>query len=194
MKKHILYPILIAQSVFLLLLPWMGMLTRYLHPAAYLMINLVLTLLTFILFAFALRIRYNVRPVFFHLGFLAYSFSMLFLLIIRSGSFGARTANWTPLRTIELYVYSDMPFMIRLYNLAANVGLFIPFGVYLMYVCSTWRVRIGISVAAIWVIETTQYVTARGSLDIDDFILNMMGVCIGFIVAPILKKRFVWSS
>lgn len=194
MKKHVLLPFFIAQAVFWILVPWMAFLTRYLHPAAYLVINLGFVLFSFIIAGFVFRIRYQVRPLWFHLGFSLYSVGMLFLLIIRFGGNGWRTANWIPFKTIQLYLYSDMPFIIRLYNLAANIGLFVPFGVYLMYVYSNWRARLLVSSGAIILIEMTQYVTTRGSLDVDDFILNMVGVGIGFMVAPIIKKRFVWSS
>ncbi|WP_263597052.1 VanZ family protein [Metabacillus idriensis] len=38
------------------------------------------------------------------------------------------------------------------------------------------------------IIETAQYLTGRGSLDIDDLILNLLGVFMGYAVYPIFEK------
>ncbi|MCA0972369.1 VanZ family protein [Halobacillus litoralis] len=191
MRRDVLYPILVGQILFWSLFPLMSGLTENLHPASYVIINLGIVLSAFIVWAFLWRIRYAIHPLWFHILFLAYSVLMIFLLIVRSGTNGFRSANWVPFETIQLYLFNELPFFIRFYNLAANVGLFIPFGIYLMYVSKRWRTRVTIPAATIAAVELTQYLTIRGSLDIDDFILNLAGVGMGFLLAPLLKERFV---
>ncbi|WP_194840884.1 VanZ family protein [Filobacillus milosensis] len=40
-------------------------------------------------------------------------------------------------------------------------------------------------------IELTQYLTAREALDIDDLIINLTGVIIGFLIFPYVFKKTV---
>ena len=37
-------------------------------------------------------------------------------------------------------------------------------------------------------IELTQFITHRGSLDIDDLILNILGICLGYLLFPLFKR------
>lgn len=68
-------------------------------------------------------------------------------------------------------------------NLAGNIVLFIPFGVVLPYLWqkfrSFWRLLL-VTMCAIVLIELIQLVTLLGSCDVDDLILNMVGVIIGY--------------
>lgn len=77
-------------------------------------------------------------------------------------------------------------------NLAGNVVLFIPIGMFLPYenkkLQSFWRFFLW-SIIIITVIELTQLFTLRGICDIDDLILNVAGEIIGFIFFAIFKRR-----
>jgi glycopeptide antibiotics resistance protein len=78
--------------------------------------------------------------------------------------------------------------LIAFYNLAANIVLFIPFG-YLIKISNLSRIqRLFLPVLFISIIELAQYFTNRGSLDIDDLILNLLGVYLGFIMYPLLNR------
>lgn len=66
-------------------------------------------------------------------------------------------------------------------EMAANVALFVPFGVYLGLLARSWRWwRIGVVAAVLSVaFEMAQYVLAVGSSDVTDVILNTTGAVVG---------------
>lgn len=45
-----------------------------------------------------------------------------------------------------------------------------------------------ITIFSIILIEGLQHFTSRGSFDIDDIILNVLGVYVGYLIYPMLKK------
>lgn len=70
-------------------------------------------------------------------------------------------------------------------NLFGNVAVFIPLGVFLPLIWQNAR-RLGrfllISSGIIAVIELLQLFTLRGIMDVDDYLLNMVGLIVGFFV------------
>jgi len=104
--------------------------------------------------------------------------------------------NLVPFRTVAEYVEmykTNAASLVRhaVINLGGNVGVFIPLGIFLpalwdklmqtkaMFICSS---------AIIAAVEIVQYFTLLGSLDIDDYILNMVGIFIGFLLYKLDKK------
>ena len=70
-------------------------------------------------------------------------------------------------------------------NLAGNIVLFIPIGVFLPLLFLRQRkfpVFLLTTVITVCVIELTQAFTLLGFCDIDDLILNTSGACIGFLL------------
>jgi glycopeptide antibiotics resistance protein len=65
--------------------------------------------------------------------------------------------------------------------------LFLPFGVFLKMKESTIFQLFYIPIVFISLIELLQYITLRGSLDIDDLILNVLGFFIGYLLYPLLN-------
>ena len=61
--------------------------------------------------------------------------------------------------------------------------MFLPMGIYLPYYMKKLN-KVGkftlSMIILLFVIEATQLVTKRGSFDIDDFILNIVGTLVGF--------------
>ena len=45
-----------------------------------------------------------------------------------------------------------------------------------------------VPVVVIIIIEGVQHLTRRGSMDVDDLILNILGVGIGYLLSSIVKK------
>ena len=43
-------------------------------------------------------------------------------------------------------------------------------------------------------IEWLQLITKRGSLDIDDLILNVLGVCLGYLIYPFFENFLLLSN
>lgn len=90
--------------------------------------------------------------------------------------------NLRPFATISHFMDFDS-FNTRTWviNLIGNIGVFIPFG---LLIPVTLRSGLGKSLAfflaGLTVLELSQLLSRRGSLDVDDFILNSVGFVIGF--------------
>lgn len=96
--------------------------------------------------------------------------------------------NLEPFVEIQRYINAidtkTIPVESILANLLGNVVLFVPVVLLLMYISKVFRrcyVTIPFFVVVIVCVEYMQYLTRRGSCDIDDFILNMIGVIIAFL-------------
>ncbi|WP_057914250.1 VanZ family protein [Peribacillus muralis] len=132
----------------------------------------------------------TVQRFFWQAAFVGYSTSLLVLLFFRPQG-QVYSYNMTPFSTILAYASNELDGLVSFYNLSANVGLFIPFGLYLLF-------REGKEVTAltkflypfimISIIEISQFVLRRGSLDVDDLILNMLGVYLGYLLYPLFAK------
>jgi len=105
------------------------------------------------------------------------------------------SSNFVPFKTIGTYINAifsgSMNMDIPIKNLVGNFIMFLPMGIYLPYFIKRINKVSIFSIAIIillFVIEVIQLVTRRGSFDIDDFILNMLGALIGF---GLWKMKFV---
>lgn len=129
--------------------------------------------------------------------FLVYCTCMLWLLFgqrIVPGLYDAylerlRTnINLTPLKTLRLYLRlteSANGYYVRhaYINLIGNVVMFIPLGIFPPWIWRKMRSFIktaAVAAAVIVTVELLQYVTLLGSCDVDDLILNLSGVIIGY--------------
>jgi glycopeptide antibiotics resistance protein len=98
------------------------------------------------------------------------------------------SVNLVPFRTIRLFITNFDHGVFRgnaLMNLVGNVLVFVPAG---LFVPVMWR-RLGrlwtyvlVMSALIVAIEVGQLMTRTGSLDVDDFLLNMAGALVGFAI------------
>ena len=107
----------------------------------------------------------------------------------------AANLNLIPLRSITVYLYllirqpnvNLLPY--AWINFLGNLLLFLPLGFLLP--CLSRRVRSWFRMqltafCLLLVVETLQLFTLLGSFDVDDMILNTMGVIIGYIVFKLL--------
>lgn len=111
-----------------------------------------------------------------------------------------QSSNFIPFKTISTYITAindgRMNISIPLKNLVGNFILFLPMGMYLPFFLKKLNkpsiFLISMS-ALLLMIEILQLVTRRGSFDIDDFILNLLGTFIGFGIwnTKIVKKLWV---
>jgi glycopeptide antibiotics resistance protein len=193
MKKSIIQSLLYSQIVFLILLPMWTKLTLYLHP-------LVILVVWFSLFSFVLlcvfwvkKEKISISKHVLHTLTFCYSVGLLILLFFRPSNQNYGAINLIPFNTIHLYVSGTVDFLIAFYNLGANIGLFIPFGLYYVFLTKkpTIKQLLIITLFTISTIEELQYLTRRGSLDIDDLILNVLGVYIGYCIHPLIQKVVV---
>ena len=128
--------------------------------------------------------------------FLIYSVLMLWLLFGRTGYdpsvpyFDQLKYNIVPLETIKLY-WHIIPRSTAIINLGGNVIMFIPLGFFLPRAFPKLKKFFKCFFTAMLIItlvELAQFFTILGSCDIDDLILNMVGVTMGFILHKLLPK------
>lgn len=142
--------------------------------------------------------------------YIAMLFFILFLYGGRGGNqFGLEVfskehfdmVNYIPFATIFSFLErvneNSINIDIVVRNIAANLMMFIPMGMALPVLFEKkfdkcWKVLLFVAILVL-VIETIQFVTFSGLVDIDDLILNVLGAIIGYgivhlkIVRSILK-------
>ncbi|WP_041580494.1 VanZ family protein [Bacillus sp. 1NLA3E] len=193
MNKNIKHSLLYSQIVFIILLPVWIELTKYLHPIVVGVVWFCVYFLVLFGVFWAKNEKIRLSKNIFHGLTIFYSIGLLILLFFRPNGQSHRTINLIPFDTIFFYLTGNVDYLIALYNLGANIGLFIPFGLYYRYTKKTPGMKqlLLISMCTISTIEWLQYFTKRGSLDIDDLILNVLGVCIGYLFYPFFQKVLV---
>ncbi|WP_428912183.1 VanZ family protein [Niallia sp. Krafla_26] len=139
----------------------------------------------------------KVIKVVFSISFIFYLFVLMIILFLGTRGYIwsdlslleyiKRSSNFVPFKTITTYfkaiLNGSMNIDIPIKNLVGNFILFLPMGIYLpLYIRKINKVSVfSISmILLLFIIEVMQVFTRKGSFDIDDFILNMLGALIGF--------------
>lgn len=107
---------------------------------------------------------------------------------------GAWNINLVPFRTIssQLSLFGSIPAIVAK-NLVGNIVVFIPFGSLLPLGYEKMRKCHRTLLAGllyILFIELIQFVCMLGTFDVDDIILNSLGVFVGFIIFKIILKAW----
>ena len=112
------------------------------------------------------------------------------LMVNLGGTNGGRPPNFIPFSTIIGYLLNEHGFLVAGVNLLGNVALFVPIGfvIPLVFKNSTWKKSIFIAIVAGLTIEIMQAVTNLGIFDVDDVILNALGVMVGYWAIHFLVK------
>jgi len=102
-------------------------------------------------------------------------------------------ANFIPFKTILPYLLGEKGFMIAVLNLAGNILLLVPIGflVPFIYPNMTWKKTLVLAVATGFALEGMQALLRVGIFDIDDLILNGLGVMAGYWLFMIRAKRLL---
>ena len=150
--------------------------------------------------------RINFTP-FWRFLFVVYVAMLLWLLFDRSVQWKEglsyvqqmkRNMNLAPFHTISNYWrvvrrWNLTPMFYHcVINLAGNVVLFIPIGYFLPRLWPKLRnffLFLLTCTLAICLVEVLQLVTLLGSLDVDDFILNLFGMLLGYLSFIIFRKK-----
>ncbi|WP_223703019.1 VanZ family protein [Sutcliffiella deserti] len=186
--KKLIVPLILTCFVFLFLTPLFPQLAANLHP-------IVLFVLFFCIFAFVLCIYLYIRKSHISMssrliaaGFVIYTLMLLTLLFFRPNEQQYDSFNLIPFATISLFLSGEIDWLVSFYNLAANIALFIPYGILLKWRTNAILLLVIVPILVISTIELSQYITNRGSLDIDDLLLNTLGFLIGYTLTPIFKQ------
>ena len=106
---------------------------------------------------------------------------------------GSINYNLIPFRSISVQLESISEGWAR-YNLLGNIVPFMPFGFLLPIAFRKinlfWKV-IGVGFVVDLSIEVFQYITKIGSFDVDDIILNMIGIVLGYLLMRFTDMIFV---
>ncbi|MDD4295586.1 MAG: VanZ family protein [Ruminiclostridium sp.] len=97
--------------------------------------------------------------------------------------------NLTPFSTIKHFIQIDkFNTETWIINLIGNIGVFVPFGILIPLVFRTRLLKtLIIALLGLFILETTQLITTKGSFDVDGFILNISGVIVGYVILIIFK-------
>ena len=138
------------------------------------------------------------------LAFGAYCLLMVYLLFLQRGRspiFGGGYVN-TMLANLNLRPGAEIQRFLRVWNdpmyhraavvnLVGNIVMFIPLGFCLPWANAPlrrfWKTLL-VSAGVIILVEAVQLVTLLGHCDVDDLILNLIGVTIGYLLYAISAK------
>lgn len=115
------------------------------------------------------------------------------LMLNFGGANAGQHANLLPFATIGPYLLGYKGWIIAGINLGGNIALLVPLGLLLPFLRRniTWKKTLVVAVAAGLAIEILQTVLRVGIFDIDDVILNALGVMLGYWAFVILARWVV---
>jgi len=98
--------------------------------------------------------------------------------------------NYIPFKTILSYLLGDNGFLIGALNIGGNIIFLIPIGFLLPFIFKgfDWKGSLVIAVLSGMSIELIQVFLQIGIFDIDDVILNGLGVMVGYCMYFLLRK------
>ena len=106
---------------------------------------------------------------------------------------GSINYNFIPFRSISTqFKYITQWWALK--NLLGNISPFIPFGLLLPITYKKFSSMISVfftGLASILLIEIFQFFTKLGSFDVDDIILNMIGIVCGYLMFLVVSRIFV---
>ena len=107
-----------------------------------------------------------------------------------AGTDAGHSPNFIPFKTILPYLLGYKGLIIASVNLIGNIALLVPIGFVVPFVFRnmTWKKTLVLAMAAGLSIEVMQVLLHVGIFDIDDIILNAIGVIIGYWAFVILAK------
>ncbi len=115
------------------------------------------------------------------------------LMLKFGGTEASRPANFVPFKTILPYLFGYKGWIIAGINIIGNIMLLVPVGFLLPLVFQnmTWKKSLVFAVIVPMVIEILQTVLRVGIFDIDDVILNALGVMVGFWIFVVFETNLI---
>lgn len=100
--------------------------------------------------------------------------------------------NYVPFKTILIYLSGEPSWNIAIRNIGGNIVPFIPLGIFIPLIhkrLSKWKYVFIISFILSLMLEGMQVLLQTGVFDIDDILLNTLGVVVGFGTFLYLRSR-----
>lgn len=131
-------------------------------------------------------------------AFASYLSFLIYKVFIKAYGNYYRVATDTPDYNLELFksierftrAYNNYSFEVYFYNIYGNILAFMPAGLLLPMIFPKlkcwWNVLLGFLLSL--AIECGQYITCLGTFDVDDLMLNTIGVFIGVVIYQILVQ------
>ncbi|MFS0674334.1 VanZ family protein [Ornithinibacillus sp. 179-J 7C1 HS] len=105
--------------------------------------------------------------------------------------------NLVPFKTINLYINFQGDTLLQIINLFGNVVVFVPIGIFALILMErvSFFTMILIGFGSTLFIEVMQLILSINeviarSFDVDDLMLNTIGVLIGYLIGLVIKKLF----
>lgn len=129
------------------------------------------------------------------ISIILYSVLILKLIVFKYPSgitFSTANANLIPFKTILGYLTGEPTWRIAMRNLLGNIVVLAPFGflIAILYQNIKWSRVLLIGVFTGVILELLQVIFKSGILDIDDIILNSLGVVIGYLLFVFIYEVF----
>ena len=111
--------------------------------------------------------------------------------IFRIAGTGTGPSNFVPLKTIVPLLTGRVNHLIAMTNLLGNILPFMPIGLLapLVFRSFSWQKALILGVATGLICEVMEVVFQVGILDIDDVILNALGVVLGYGTFAMFNRR-----
>ena len=113
-------------------------------------------------------------------------------LILRFGGGVYGAPNFIPFKTIMPYMLGEKGSIIDLVELLGNIVPLIPIGMIALRVFRgmNWRMALLLAVATGLAIESLQVILHVGVFDVDDVMLNALGVMLGYWIILAARRIF----
>lgn len=125
-----------------------------------------------------------------------YILLMTYLLFFRRESYrsmGYSMYNLELFSTIKMYItYGAINPYVFVVNIVGNIVMLVPLGLILPNIfdkCKKLLIMICLGIIIPLSIEIIQYVSQKGIFDVDDILLNFIGIIIGYIIYIIWRKK-----
>lgn len=127
---------------------------------------------------------------------IAYIALLLKIIVFKYPSgmvFRIAEGNFVPFKTILMYLNGYPTWIVAKNNLIGNIAPFVPLGLFLPFLSKhslRFRTVTGIALAVGVAIEITQLLFRTGVFDVDDIILNALGIVVGYGVYIFITTIF----
>lgn len=159
-------------------------------PVPYLVGRILLAFIIFVSIKFLLK-EFKVDSVYVDLAMILY-FILLASITLFKGNETSRDFNFIPFNFISYAAEVNLSIFIP--AILVNLLLLVPLAVYLRLKKIRFTFACKMILSASLLIEVLQFLTARGTFDVDDLLLNTIGACLGYFAANALHNQITKTN